>query len=107
MGYKLNMNNNYYDAFIPSVTFNKNYTKNLKQNKATIYKYPIEKKKIFAKGPIKNNNNLTMMSGASNSNQEYLSLMKDELVSNQKDLKETIKTLSSPKKKLLSILIFS
>ena len=101
------MTTNYYDAFIPSVTFNKNFTNNLVQNKAIIYKYPIEKKKIFLKGSYKNNNHLTMMSGAPNSNQEYLSLMKDEFVPNQKNLKEILKTLSSPKKKLLSILIFS
>ena len=49
--FKLNMNINYYDAFIPSVTFNKNYRKNLKQNKATIHKYPIEKKKNFWQRP--------------------------------------------------------
>lgn len=85
----------------------KNITNLLNQSDFSNNKHQILKKKASCKKNIIKRNRLTFLKANLDTNNEYLKQLKDEVVSEEKNVKEIIKSMSSSKKKLLSLIIIS
>uniref|UniRef100_A0A7S0Y213 Uncharacterized protein n=1 Tax=Hemiselmis andersenii TaxID=464988 RepID=A0A7S0Y213_HEMAN len=101
------MTTNYYDAFVPSLILEKNFSVSLKQTNFSPSKFLLSKKKNLNRNSIIKNQNLISMRGNSNSGEDYITILNEEFISHEKNLKNKLQSLPPTYKKLISLLIFS